>query len=366
MDVYGSPSFQLQQLKDEPLDLESYGGKASSILYGDIRLVNYISNGKTFNATIWLQNSPFTCEDTSKSICLDNVVELQYGMLIDADSNLGTGWDGADYGVNMMWSKYIKGTTKLSEMWDKSVIEYPIKDLSKLMSPIIHNYTGFYENKGKYITISANLAAIGSPTKYKVIYYALVENTAGMKTLDFTSWTDIPPSSFSLFSPDPIVIRNGDPPQTVGLQLKSTSGEVPSRINFTQIENSSSIKVTFNPDKSNISSYMPSPFRIEVRPNTPVGKYEIPLLVNISTIVSKFPDLFGINYYPPTESSTIRNVNLSMTVQEPLTFSEWFKEGWATYGGFIGLIVGGFAAGAASLTFDRIKMRKKGHNTKLF
>lgn len=341
--------------------MESYGGKASSILYGDIRLVNYISNGKTFNATLWLQNSPFTCEDPSKSVCLNNVVRLQYGMLIDTDSNLGTGWEGADYEISMAWSKYIKSTAKLSESWDKSVIEYPIKGLSKLKSPIIHNYTGFYENGGKYVTISVDLVGIGSPTKYKVIYYALV-NRNGIKTLDFTSWTDIPPLSYSLFSPDPIVIRKGDPPQTVGLQLKSTTGEVPSRLNFTPTENSSSVKVTFNPEKSNISSYMPTPFRIELQPTTPIGRHEIPLLVNISTVASKFPDLFDIEDYPPTESSTIRNVNLSMTVKEPLTFSEWFKEGWATYGGFIGLIVGGFAAGAASLTFDRLKMRKKRHD----
>ena len=93
---------------------------------------------------------------------------------------------------------------------------------------------------------------------------------------------------------------------------------------------------------------------------------EIPLLVNISAVVSKFPDLFDIEDYPPTESSTIRNVNLSMTVKEPLTFSEWFKEGWATYGGFIGLILGGFVAGVVLLTFDRLKMRKQRHDTKLF
>ena len=147
----------MQQLKDQPLDLESYGGKASSILYGDIRLVNYISNGKTFNATLWLQNSPFTCEDPSKSVCLNNLVRLQYGMLIDVDSNLGTGWDGADYEISMTWSKYIKA--KLSESWDKSVIEYPMKGLSKLMSPIIHNYTGFYENGEKYVTLSVDSAA---------------------------------------------------------------------------------------------------------------------------------------------------------------------------------------------------------------
>jgi hypothetical protein len=50
---------------------------------------------------------------------------------------------------------------------------------------------------------------------------------------------------------------------------------------------------------------------------------------------------------------------------KPLDLSERFKDFWDVWGQPISLIAGGFAAGLASLTFDRMKKRKKLKSGKL-
>lgn len=51
--------------------------------------------------------------------------------------------------------------------------------------------------------------------------------------------------------------------------------------------------------------------------------------------------------------------NLTITVVEPPTFQQQFKDFWDTYGQPISIIAGGFAGGTASLLFDRLKKPKE-------
>ena len=66
-----------------------------------------------------------------------------------------------------------------------------------------------------------------------------------------------------------------------------------------------------------------------------------------------------------TEGYMLTPVNLTIKVLEPLTFQQWFKEGWDTYGSLISLLGGGFAAGAASLVFDRLRGNHRDNDTNL-
>ena len=73
-------------------------GKSSAHLksdYTDILAVDYVSNGKTLNATFWL-TSGFDKSSTS-SIYNQPLRKTTYGMLINVDSNTKTGYNGADY-----------------------------------------------------------------------------------------------------------------------------------------------------------------------------------------------------------------------------------------------------------------------------
>lgn len=93
-----SPSFELQELINENRQwVQTYGNNDPHLktAYTDILAVNYISDGQTLNATIWLSSgfnsSAFNSTDNQQSR------KLSYGMLIDADSNPKTGYNGADY-----------------------------------------------------------------------------------------------------------------------------------------------------------------------------------------------------------------------------------------------------------------------------
>ncbi len=56
--------------------------------------VNYISDGKILNATIWLASG---FENSSAPVYNQPFRKISYGMLIDADYNTKTGYNGADY-----------------------------------------------------------------------------------------------------------------------------------------------------------------------------------------------------------------------------------------------------------------------------
>ena len=95
--IASSPSFKLQQLINENHRwVQTYGKSAAHLKsnYTDILVVDYISNGKTLNATFWLSSgfdnfSAFTYNQPFRKIT--------YGMLINVDSNTKTGYNGADY-----------------------------------------------------------------------------------------------------------------------------------------------------------------------------------------------------------------------------------------------------------------------------
>src|ERR1700739_4220259 len=92
-----SPSFALQELinKNHHWD-QTYGNSDAHLKsnYTDILAVNYISNGKSLNATFWLASG---FKNSSLSTYNQPGRKIAYGMLIDVDSNTKTGYNGADY-----------------------------------------------------------------------------------------------------------------------------------------------------------------------------------------------------------------------------------------------------------------------------
>lgn len=98
--------------------------------------------------------------------------------------------------------------------------------------------------------------------------------------LDYTLWIDIPAIQYSFVTPlNPVVVTQGEQ-QDIGVQLKSSNGIYAKVVSFIPSQNYSAIKVLFNPDKLNASSFgiAPAPLRVDVP-----GQYVIPILVNMST-----------------------------------------------------------------------------------
>jgi hypothetical protein len=314
----------------------------------DIQRVTYFSDGRTLNATLWLGGAV----EKNPSHGVSTAV---YGELIDADNNPSTGKYGVDYQQEVQWSN----TTK---SWNKIFVQYSsplnFRTLSKEM-----NYTGFFQNKEKYVLMPLDLKSITSPDKFRVIYYAILIYNDSRILLDLTPWIDIPPSQYTFSTtPNPIMITQGQQ-EDVGVQLQSSSGLPPKLANFTPYQNYSNVLVKFNPNRLDLSSFgvAPVPLKIQASGNAQIGKYTIPVLLNLSTgsvFPSKFIQLANLNISIPTQGYISGKGNLSISVVPPPSIDQRIKDFWSVYGSLISLIGAGFAGAASTFVFEYLKNRK--------
>jgi len=335
----------------------------------DIDSVNYFSNGKSLNATIWLHgpiedppNFSYrkSSNETILKVCNAMANELPelatsslvYGMLIDADSNNATGKGGADYQVELQWDD-------IHKKWFKIFGEY-----SPLGQQKILNITNFSQmgnsitnpDHPNYIILSADLNSMGSPNNYRVAFYSGIVYDFTTQYWDFSNWVDVPPPKFYMStSPSPIILTKGKT-HSITAELKTTGDFVPKVKDFIPSSNSI-LDVKFNPYSSKKLYDSPQPFEITIPADAPDGQYAIPIRANIQ-VESLFPTAFIVGNYPFNLTSVGRITglaNLTINVREPPSFQEQFKNFWDTYGQPISIIAGGFAGGVASLFFDRLK-----------
>jgi hypothetical protein len=358
-----SPVFTRQETSDytdDSIQVNEMRGNQTNSDYNstldkstDIQKITYFSNGTILNATLWLGGGFKEKPSTSGS----NPIVF-YGMLIDADSNQETGKEGVDYQVEIQWSNE-------TQTWNKIIIEYSSPVHNRTLD-IKENYTGFFKNDERYVSLYVNLADMIFPNGYKALFYAGTVNDYFNMKIDLSSWVDIPPPQYIISTlPNPVIVRQGEQ-KNIGVQLKSTTGFVPNVTNFMPAEDYSSIKLEFNRDKLNKSSYgiEPAPFTIKVPNNAQVGQYSIPISANTSTgstfPYNKFVQLSNVNLPSiSTEGHEIAKANLTISVVEPLTSQEQLKDFWSVYGVPINLIGAGFAGGLATYLFDYLKGRKK-------
>ena len=96
-----SPSFPLQRADVEPsswIDMLNKAKDYRGLPNTNMLEVTYFSDGHTLNSTIWLAG--YFISNTSK-LFNGSIGEINYGMLIDADSKEETGRDGIDYQVEI-------------------------------------------------------------------------------------------------------------------------------------------------------------------------------------------------------------------------------------------------------------------------
>ncbi len=352
-----------------PVKLTKYLYRSDSST--DIDSINYFSNGKSLNATIWLngviEDPPnFSYRKSSNETILKicgsfeeqpkpTTSRLVYGMLIDADSNNATGKGGADYQVELQWDDAHK-------KWFKIFAEYSPLGQQKVLnitnsSQIGHSITNpEYPN---YIALSADLNSMGSPNNYRVAFYSGIVYDFTTQYWDFSNWVDVPPPKFHMStSPSPVILTKGNT-HSITAELKTTGDFVPRVKDFIPSSNSI-LNVKFNPYSSKKLYDSPQPFEITIPDDAPDGQYTIPIRANMQ-VESLFPTAFiAANY--PFKLTSLGNItglaNLTINVREPPSFQEQFKNFWDTYGQPISIIAGGFAGGVASLFFDRFKKGK--------
>ena len=359
-----SPAFELQEVLNENRHwFQTYGNSDTNLKnnYTDILAVNYISDGKTLNATFWLDSG---LDNYTKFTYYHPFTKISYGMLIDADSNTETGYRGADYDYYL---EVVGGKVNAYLYQLSSTGGYRLVD-SKL------NITETYDESNVFlgsVKLDLGLSSINYPKKYDILFYS-AESLQSNEVRQFTSWVNIPPPSIGITtSPDDISIRQGDS-LMVPARMKSTTGYSNDVINITlprDYATDRSVESGFNSSELlvNVERTQPPLFKIDIPKQTPLGIYSIPLVVTIrepseavitkpisvGSLGGKVDPEFEISKEYPTVGYLTRPINLTVTVIEPLTISDQFKEFWGTYGSFIGIFAGGFIGAFAKVIFDR-------------
>ena len=365
-----SPSFELEEMINENHHwVQTYGNSDAHLKsnYTDILSVDYLSDGKTLDATFWLASG---FENFSASIYNQALRKIAYGMLIDADSNPKTGYNGADYDfyVESVAGKLSAYLYQLSSTGGYRLVASKI------------NYSQPFVDTNVLpgsVNLQLDLGSINYPSDYNVMFYS-AESFKSNEVRQFTSWVNIPPPSLQITtSQSNTMIRQGEE-QLIPARIKSTSGFSNDVINMTVGTNNNDMRSGFNSSELHVTiqRIQPPLFKIAVPQQTPLGIYTIPLIVTIRepsvatltkpiSINAKGGNVdpeFELSKKYPTVGYLTRPLNLTVTVIPPNSISDQFRDFWGVYGGFItiiGIIAGGFVGAFATMMFDRRKKRKE-------
>ena len=359
-----SPAFDLQGLTDQRGDwVQTYGNDSTHLKsdYANLLETDYLSDGKTLNATFWLASN-----SENASAYNQPFKKISHGTLIDiASTTINAGYNGADYdfyieAVNGKWSQYLY---QLSSTGAYVLIDSKINYSEPFGGPTI--------GPG-YVKLQLDLGSINYPSEYGVLFYT-AESFKSNEVRDFSSWVAIPPSTLKIStSPSNVIVRQGEQ-QLIPADIFSTFSNNVTSITFNNNKGSSNnVSSVFNSSglRVSIQRIQPPLFNVQVSPQTPVGIYTVPFISTLliqSTVtstkpifnhtVSGFvdPEFLVSKKYPTSGYITAPWMNLTITVMPPLNINDDFKGFWSVYGQTISIIMGGFAGGFASLIFGRVK-----------
>jgi hypothetical protein len=357
-----SPSFELQEMVNKNHHwVQTYGNSDTHLKsnYTDVQSVEYISDGKTLNATFWLASG---FKNSSSAIYNQPFREISYGMLIDADLNANTGYHGANYEfyIESAAGKLTEYLYQLSSTGGYRLEEsHPLVDTNVLQDSL---------------SIDLDLKDICFPSKYNVLFYT-AESFKSNDVRQFTGWVTIPsPSLYITTLPSSIIIRQEEE-QLIPARIKPTSGFSSDVANISVGLTNREMGLGFNPSEMQVGiiRIQPPLFKIAVPKQTSIGIYTIPLNVtirepsvaaltkpmSINTKAGQVDPNSVISKNYPTVGYLTRPVNLTITVIPPSTIGEQFKDFWGTCGQFIGLFAGGFAGAYAKVLFDKRKKKKE-------
>ena len=347
-----------EQMKNQKNDwVQTYGNDSSHLKsdYANIVAVDYLSDGKTLDATLWLKSNLENSSTYSQPL-----KKIRYGMLIAIVSLPPTsGYNGANYNyyieaVNGRWSEYLyQLSSSGSSALVKSKINYTVPFGGTTLGP-------------GYVRLRLDLSSLNYPTGYGLSFYT-AESFKSNEVRDFTSWVGVPPATIKVLThPKDIVIRQGEE------HLIPAEIETPLSNNVTNIKFDNGTHY----NSSGLSVYtekiQPPLFRVKVSPQSQVGVYTIPFVASllISTTSSQFPMFndtvtgfgdpeFQVSKKYPTTGHITSNGNLTINVIPPLTIHETFSAFWITYGTPIVILAGGAVGASTTFLIDYLKSRRE-------
>jgi hypothetical protein len=254
-----SSSFIRQEIKDTPLDWidMSTGKETKGPSNTDIQSVTYSSDGQLLNATLWM--SSFDKSPVSNRV--------MYGLLIDADFNGETGYQGMDYKSEVAWNKTSGSWTRVFDELSSNGRERELE--------VNHNYTKFYSQRDGYITLYLNLTKTLSPLHYRVFFYAYSQVGQSL-IMDAVRWAYIPPPEFAISTSPKVIDVFAEDKAPVEVRLNSSTGFNP-LVHFSANNLPKDIKLDFIYPDRQVPSYGMgvTPLTISAARDATVGPHTI-------------------------------------------------------------------------------------------
>ena len=246
--------------------VQTYGNDSSHLKsdYANIVAVDYLSDGKTLDATLWLKSNLENSSTYSQPL-----KKIRYGMLIAIVSlPPASGYNGANYNyyieaVNGRWSEYLyQLSSSGSSALVKSKINYTVPFGGTTLGP-------------GYVRLRLDLSSLNYPTGYGLSFYT-AESYKSNEVRDFTSWVAIPPAGIDILThPKNIVIRQGET-HLIPAEMSTPYSNNVTSITFSKLTNFSSTGLRVSAQR-----IQPPLFKIETSPQTPVGVYNIPFVASV-------------------------------------------------------------------------------------
>ena len=357
-----SPAFDEVLISDQELKnakshwIQTYGNDSTHLKsgYANISAVDYHSDGKTLDATLWLASNSENASTYSQPF-----KKIRYGILIAIVSlPQNSGYNGANYdyyveAVNGKWSEYLY---QLSSTGSRVLLKSRINYTQPFGAPTI--------GRG-YVKLRLDLGSINNPSAYGMSFYTS-ESYESNEVRDFTTWIAVPPATIDISTqPKNVVIRQGE------------ERLVPAEINTPFSNNVTSI--TFDSRTSFISSGLNVPtqriqpplFKVGVSPQAQLGVYRVPITTSliIQTTSSTSPTLndtatgyvdpeFQVSKKYPTTGYITSPANLTIVVAPAYTLHETFTAFWTTYGTPIAILSGGVVGAFSTVLVDYLRNRR--------
>lgn len=341
--VSSSPSFSLQEVTDDSYDwLDFWRGKPKNEgpSYIDIQSVNYFSNGRFLNATIWIPN-PST--SNSSLTIPSNDRAIAYGMFIDADFNNKTGIEGIDYKVEIQLDNE-------TNKWIRVVEEWASNSNTKVLS-VDQNYTDISGKEG-YASVYADMSRLSSPTRYRAIFYAQ-EIQGKTWTIDHTDWIYIPPPEFAISTlPGSVELKAGEN-KTIEVSVESIESFEPA-VYLYSLDQPESMKLDFKYDKLRIPSYgiATTPLTIATSENISQQPYTVYIFAKFT-----FPnEKFIIPLLQVKSQSIDKQTSLTVKIDRPITITDQISDFWQKLGSPINFVYV-VAAALAPFVYALVKKR---------
>ncbi len=215
-------------------------------------------------------------KNTSSPVYNQPFRKIAYGMLIDADSNTKTGYNGADYDfyVEVASGKLSGYLYQLSSTGAYTLLGSVVNLTQELVD--LNALRGS-------AALVFDLGSIGYPSRYDLLFHT-AESYKSNEVRQFTSWVNIPPPSLEITtSPNDIMIRQGQE-MLVPARIMSTTGFSNDVINITLAGNNNNnnnnnyyydTTSAFNSSDLHVAVQRNQPplFKIGVPQQTPLGIY---------------------------------------------------------------------------------------------